>query len=417
MVVQKYGGKSVATPLLIKSVAAEVIGRRRAGKSVLVVMSAMGSTTDELIGLAHQISDDPWPRELDMLVSVGERISIALLSMAIRDQGLESISFTGSQSGIITTGEHTRARVVDVRPGRIINALQQGKIVIVAGFQGVSLSKEITTLGRGGSDLTAVVLAKALGARRCEIKKDVPGVMTADPRLVPTARLIRRLSAEHLLELSFAGASVLHFRAAQFVCRHNIPVVICSSIEDSSGTEIVPLGDSSSQKGQPASQPSSDMEAGSLVAVASVSPVCRVRVLLGQDSADVIAELLEVLSQKGIAVDMASMNEAGELRSLGFLIPQQDRRLLEEALAGLGLSNVDILCNLAKIGVVGYGFLSDPKTVARVQRALIRAKVRPLAVHLSALRASFLVRAEDEEAAVGAVHSLIEKDRSASSRS
>lgn len=403
VLVQKYGGKCVADPASIKSVAQRVVGARRAGDSVVVVMSAMGSTTDELIALAHQVSSAPSPRELDMLITVGERISMALLSMAIKDLGFDSISFTGSQSGIITTSDHNRARVVDVRPERIIRALDEGKIVIVAGFQGVSTQKEITTLGRGGSDLTAVVMAEALGATRCELRKDVPGIMSADPRSEPNARLIRTFSYDKLVELACAGASVIHGRAARFVRRKRMPVVVCSAVEDSCGTKICggqPMADNGLHE---------HAEVASLDAVVSSSPVCALEVCLpsAPQAEGLIPKFFDDLSSREIVLDMVSLSLAGDSGLLSFVVTQNELDQVEELLRGLDLSRVRAVQELSKVSVIGDGFLSDPKTVSQVQTALTRSGASVFWLKVSALSISLLVKRVHEATAVRAIHELI----------
>jgi len=408
ILVQKYGGRCVASPALIKQVAKKVIESRRAGYSVLVAMSAMGNKTDELIALAREVSDTPSPRELDMLITVGERISISLLSMAISDLGFDSISFTGSQSGIITTDHHNRARILDVRPERIIKSLSEGKIVIVAGFQGVSKQKEITTLGRGGSDLTAVVLAKALCAESCQLRKSVPGVMSADPDVVRGARLLDAISPEKLLELAWAGASVIHPRAAQFVRRNRLSVLICSGSSDGCGTRVG--SEHKMRKAGSLGRLHESPEAASLDAVASVSPDCSIRIEFPRDSEGLAPSLFEELSERGVTLDMISQACLDDVERLSFVVSESDLPAVEQALAGLGAANrprCDIVRGLAKIGVVGEGFLSDPAMLATIHRTLAKAGIVPLETAVSALRISALVLADDEKAAVRAIHELI----------
>ena len=408
VLVQKYGGQCVATPALIKQVARKVIEARRAGYSVLVVMSAMGNTTDDLISFAHQVSAQPSPRELDMLITVGERISISLLSMAISDLGFDSISFTGSQSGIITTDQHNRARVVDVRPGRIVDSLKQGKIVIVAGFQGVSQQKEITTLGRGGSDLTAVVLAKALGAERCELRKGVPGVMSADPQFVPDARLLEVLSAEKLLELSCGGASVVHRRAAQFICRNRLPVLICSGLTEGPGTRIV--SENEMKKEADSAAASERPEAASLDSVVSCGPVCSVTVGFTNAGAAQIASLFEALSRRDVTLDMVSDSSSRRKYRLRFVVSDEDLPAVEDSLRQGEFADAlkwDVVCDLAEVSIVGSGFLSEAAILGGIHRALAAAGVAVIGTAVSALRISLLVARENEQAAVSAIHELI----------
>ncbi|MBN2209278.1 MAG: aspartate kinase [Candidatus Coatesbacteria bacterium] len=409
VLVQKYGGKCVASPALIKQVAKKVIEARRDGHSVLVVMSAMGRKTDELIALAHEVSNRPSPRELDMLITVGERISISLLSMAISDLGFDSISFTGSQSGIITTSHHNSARIVDVRPERIIKSLNEGKIVIVAGFQGVSVQKEITTLGRGGSDLTAVVLAHALHAESCQLRKNVPGVMTADPSVIHGARLLDTMSPDKLLELACAGASVIHRRAARFVRRKGVSVLICSGTTDGCGTKVG--SEQRMNESGDVSHSDGGLEAPNLDAVASVSPVCSVKVSVDENAKDLVPSLFEALSDRGVMLDMISQVASGAVERVSFVVADGDLPEVKQSLARLEATRrpeCDVIGGLAKIGVVGDGFLSDPATLGSIRRALAKVGIAPLEMAVSALRVTFLVAASEEKPAVQAIHNLIQ---------
>jgi len=407
ILVQKYGGKCVATPALIKQVAQKVIEARRAGHSVLVVMSAMGHKTDELIELAREVSENPSPSELDMLITVGEGISISLLSMAISDLGFDSISFTGSQSGIITSDKHNRARIIAVRPERIVESLRQGKIVIVAGFQGVSKQKEITTLGRGGSDLTAVVLTKALNADVCELRKSVPGVMSADPDIVPDARLLDKIDPEKLLELACAGASVVHQRAAQFVRRHKLAVVVCSGASDGSGTMIESKDEMN--KVDDLAGVNECPEAASIDAVVSTSPVCGVHVEFPRGSRDTVIRVFEGMSGLGVSLDMVTHTRVKECQHLRFVVSEEDSPIVERVLTGVAADSSGSWFStpkLAKVGIVGDGFLSDPSIIARIHQALLEAGVAPLETTVSALRISLLVTGPKEEHAVRAIHRL-----------
>jgi len=239
LVVQKFGGTSVASPARLKAVARSIIERKRRGEQLCVVVSAMGDTTDDLIDLARQVTSKPDPREMDMLLSTGEQQAIALLAMAIKAEGEEAVSFTGAQVGIVTDARHTRARIVSVRTGRIRKALAQGRIAIVAGFQGESPGEEITTLGRGGSDLTAVALAAALKANVCEFYKDVKGIMTTDPRIVPEARVLPVITYDEMLEMASQGSQVLNARSVEYAKRFRVPIVVKSSFEETSGTLMV----------------------------------------------------------------------------------------------------------------------------------------------------------------------------------
>ncbi|MCD6326877.1 aspartate kinase [bacterium] len=408
IVVQKYGGSCVATPRLIKRVADRVIKSRRTGDDVLVVMSAMGDMTDDLIALAGKVSSAPCPRELDMLISVGERISMSLLSMAIHDLGFDSISLTGSQSGIITTCQHNRARIVDVRPDRIINSLSEGKIVIVAGFQGVSRQKEITTLGRGGSDLTAVALARALAATKCELVKSVRGVMSGDPEKVPDAQLLPTISADSLVELSTAGASVIDSRAARFVRRHGIPVVICSLDEDDSETVIV--SESVMRKNERSVEAEDSDEAATFTAVASRSPVVCIGAHFPAESHQSMQRVLTGLCSAGIAVYMVNLAATGGSQNVDFVVSDDDLQSVEamlEVLASTSGLKWTATRNLAMIGFIGDGYLLDMGPVCAARAAFSDAAIDALRMHASAFRISVLVQGEDEERALLAAHNLV----------
>ena len=322
LVVQKFGGTSVEGPERLKAVARRLVAAREAGNDVVGVLSAMGDATDELVDVAHQISPAPHPRELDMLLSVGERISCALAAMAIHDLGHTAISLTGSQAGVVTDTEHTRAKVLEIRPGRIRAALEQGAIVLVAGFQGVSTAHEVTTLGRGGSDATAVALAAALGADTCEIYTDVEGVFTADPRVVPQARKLHAVSYEEMLELSASGAKVLMLRSIEFARNHGVRIHVRSSLSGDEGTWVV---------GQ-----EELMEQPIISGIAHDTSEAEVTILGVPDRPGIAARVFRTLADVGVNVDMIVQNVSAEGHTdISFTLPKADMRRAEEVLTPL----------------------------------------------------------------------------------
>ncbi|MDR0417153.1 MAG: aspartate kinase, partial [Propionibacteriaceae bacterium] len=315
-VVQKFGGSSVADAASIKRVAQRVVATQRSGCEVVVVISAMGDTTDELLDLAKQVSAEPPARELDMLLTAGERMSAALLAMAIFDAGASARSYTGSQAGVITTAAHGNARIIDITPGRIEQGLAAGDIVIVAGFQGVAQdTKDVTTLGRGASDTTAVALAAALGAEHCEIYTDVDGVFTADPRLVPTARQIPRLSYEEMLEMAAGGAKILHLRCVEYARRELVPIHVRSSFSDKPGTWVTSL-----DRGV-------NMEAALISGVVSDLSEAKVTVVGVPDQVGKAACVFSVIAEAGINIDMIVQNASvsDDTTAISFTLPDADR--------------------------------------------------------------------------------------------
>jgi aspartate kinase len=401
LVVQKYGGSSVADAASIRRVARRIVDTYQAGSQVAVVVSAMGDTTDELIDLARQVSPAPPARELDMLLTAGERMSMALLAMAISDLGLEARSFTGSQAGVITDSAHGRARIIDVTPGRIQAALADGAIPIVAGFQGVSQdTKDITTLGRGGSDTTAVALAAALNAEVCEIYTDVDGIFTSDPRMVPTARLIPRITYEEMLELAASGAKVLHLRCVEYARRFDLPIHVRSSFATKEGTWVV--SDTRNED---------DVEQPIISGVTHDLNDAKVTVVGVPDRPGEAAAIFGTLADAGINLDMIVQNVSVEVTGLTdvtFTCPRGDG---ERALASLrssqdtiGFADLRYDDAIAKVSLIGAGMRSHPGVSATFFRALAEAGVNVEMISTSEIRISVVTRESQVSTAVNAVH-------------
>lgn len=394
LVVQKFGGTSLADADRIRHVAERVTENHTAGNRVVVVVSAMGETTDELIGLAGNVSERAHPREMDMLLTAGERISMALVAMAIEDYGVPAVSFTGSQAGILTTSVHGKAEIVDITPFRVRDALDEGKVVIVAGFQGVSPdSKDVTTLGRGGSDATAVALAAALGANVCEIYTDVDGIFTADPRLVAAARKLDEISYEEMLEYAGAGAGVLMPRSVEYALRHDIPIHVRSSFHDGVGTWVK----------------EETMEEPAVRGVAHDDAETKLTIHGVPDRPGVAAALFEEIAAAGVNVDMIIQNVSIDgFGDISFTVPAEAadaaRKAAEGAAQAVGASSVDVDDDLAKISVVGAGMKTETGIAARVFRILSDAGINIEMISTSAIRVSCLVRAADAENAVRALH-------------
>jgi aspartate kinase len=395
LVVQKFGGTSVAGPERLKAVARRLVAAREAGNDVVGVLSAMGEATDELIELAHEVSPLPEPRELDMLLSVGERISCALAAMAINDLGHRAISLTGSQAGIVTDTEHGRAKIIDVRAGRIRDALDEGAIVLVAGFQGVSSTFDVTTLGRGGSDATAVALAAALAADACEIFTDVEGVFTADPRLVPDARKLQALSYEEMLELSASGAKVLMLRSVEFARNHGVRVHVRSSFSEADGTWIV--GEEER------------MEQPVISGIAHDTSESEVTILGVPDRPGIAARVFRTLADAGVNVDMIVQNISEEGHTdISFTLPKADLQraesFLEPLAAEIGARGLAHDPDIAKIAIVGAGMRTHPGVAADMFDALAEAGINIGMISTSPIRIACVVPAADVERAVRAVH-------------
>ncbi len=394
-IVQKYGGTSVAGPEEIKRVARRIVRAAEEGKSVCVVVSAMGDTTDRMIELAREVSPDPHPRELDMLLTSGERISISLVSMAINDLGHEAVSFTGSQAGILTDTRHGKAKIVEVRTGRVEEALAEGKVAIVAGFQGVSTSRDVTTLGRGGSDTTAVALAAALQADVCEIYTDVDGVYSADPRIVTGARKLAQVSYEEMLELAASGARVLALRSVEYARNHGVRIHVRSSFNDSEGTWVIREEDM--------------LEQAIISGVAHDKSEAKVTIRAVPDRPGVAGRMFRPLADAGINIDTIVQNVSAEGHTdISFTLPEADLARAEPVLARLA-AEVDAegyVCDpdIAKISVVGAGMRSNPGVAADIFEALADAGINIEIISTSPIRVSCVVRASEAERAVRIVH-------------
>jgi aspartate kinase len=394
LVVQKYGGTSVADPTRIKAVADHIVATRQAGSEVLVVVSAMGSTTDDLERLASEVSATPSARELDMLLTAGERISIALLCMAIIDRGEHAVSFTGSQAGILTDTSHGRAKIVEVRAERLREALASGAIAVVAGFQGVSTASDITTLGRGGSDTTAVALAAALDADVCEIYTDVAGVYTADPRLVPQARRLGRVSYEEMLDLAATGGRVLALRSVEFARNHHVPVHVRSSFTWEAGTW---LGEEDS------------MEQAIISGVTHDVSEAKVTITRVPDRPGIAAKLFRTLADESVNVDMIVQNvsSAGQT-DISFTVPREDltraAKVMDTIVDDLEAAGVTHDADIGRVSLVGAGMKTHPGVAAEMFEVLAREGINIEMISTSSIRISCVVAAGDVERAVIALH-------------
>ena len=395
LIVQKYGGSSVANPQRIQYVAQRVVAAKRAGANVVVVVSALGDTTDELLQLASQITLTPSERELDMLMATGEQVSVALLAMAIHALGEDAVSFTGAQVGILTDGTHTKARVVDINTRRMERELRRSRIVIVAGFQGVNLKQDITTLGRGGSDLTAVAMAKALRADACEIFTDVEGVYTADPRVVPRARKLPALSYDEMLELASLGAQVMQARAIFVAKRFDIPIHVRSSFTMREGTMITKT-----------------VRAMEDIVVSGVSlqkDEAKVTVRDVPDKPGMAAELFRQLAGKGINVDMIVQNVSREgATDLSFTVVKADLpgtlRVTRAVSQRIGAGEVTTDEGVAKLSIVGIGMRSHSGIAAKMFEAMARERINIEMISTSEIKISCVIRRQQAERAVRAVH-------------
>jgi aspartate kinase len=392
---QKYGGSSVADAPRIRHVADRVVATRQAGHDVVVVVSAMGDTTDDLVALANRVSSNPPPRELDMLLTAGERISMALLAMAIAERGVTAKSFTGSQAGIITDTLHGKARILDVRAGRISEALSQGHVVIVAGFQGVSTDRDVTTLGRGGSDTTAVALAAALGAWSCEIYTDVDGVYTADPRLVPEARKLHVVSYEEMLEMAACGARVLMLRCVEYARRYGIKVHVRSSFTEADGTWV--------------REEDERMEKAIISGVPHDTSEAKVTIVRVPDRPGIAANIMRGVAEHGVNVDMIVQNVShGGATDISFTVPKADLAgamvVLEKLASEVGAAEVVADSDIAKVSLVGAGMKSSPGVAAAMFEALADAGVNIEMISTSTIRISCVIRSTDVATAVRAIH-------------
>jgi aspartate kinase len=406
LVVQKYGGSSVADAAGIKRVAQRIVAARKAGNRVVVVVSAMGDTTDELRDLANQVSPAPPGRELDMLLTAGERISMALLAMAIANLGLEGRSFTGSQAGVITDSAHGKARIIDITPGRIAAALDDGAIPIVAGFQGVSqTTKDITTLGRGASDTTAVALAAALGADYCEIFTDVDGIFTADPRIVPSAQRIPQISYEEMLEMAACGAKVLMLRCVEYARRYRIPIHVRSSFSNREGTWVTDADLASEVRKGDA------MEQAIISGVAQDRGEAKITVVGVPDKVGEAARLFRAIADVGINIDMIVQNVSAAATGrtdISFTLPREDGHAAMTRLGQLqdevGFDSLLYDDRIGKVSVIGAGMRSHPGVSATFFGALAEAGVNIEMISTSEIRISVVVDENDVEQAVAAAH-------------
>jgi aspartate kinase len=400
LVVQKYGGSSVDSAERIKKVAERIVETRKEGHDVVVVVSAMGDTSDELLDLAKQVCPEPQQRELDMLLTAGERISNALVAMAVHALGVNARSFTGSQAGVITTATHGRARIIDVTPSRVREALDQGAVALVAGFQGVAQdTKDVTTLGRGGSDVTAVALAAALGAEVCEIYTDVDGVYSADPRIVPNARKLDTITYEEMQEMAACGARVLMLRCVEYARRNRIPVHVRSSFTRNPGTIVS------------GSVEDLTVEQALLTGVAHDRSEAKITVTGVPDKIGKAAQIFRVIADAELNIDMVLQNishvDTGRT-DITFTLPKLDApvavKALRAAQAQIGFQ--DVLCddNVGKVSLIGAGMRSHPGVTARFCEALAQAGINIETINTSEIRISVLVRAEQLDEAVRAIH-------------
>jgi aspartate kinase len=398
LVVMKFGGTSVGDTEKLKRVAERLVAAREAGAKVVGVLSAMGQTTDELIRLAHEVSATPHPREYDMLVSTGERISNALCAMAIHDLGHEAVSFTGSQAGIVTDGSHTRAKIVEVRARRIHEALAEDRIVLVAGFQGISTSThDVTTLGRGGSDTTAVALAAALGADACEIFTDVPGVFTADPRIVPDALKLDAVTYEEMLEMSASGAKVMALRSIEVARSYGVKLRVRSTFVDGEGTWI-------------GEEDEALLEKAIISGVTHDTSEAKIVIVDVPDHPGVAARVFRALADASVNVDMIVQNVSEHgTTSITFTVPKSDVAIadpiLEQLAREIGARRVERDADIGKISLIGAGMKTHPGVAADMFDALAEANINIEIISTSSIRISCVVRAHDVERAVQAVHS------------
>jgi len=408
IIVQKYGGTSVADAERVNSVADRICAAREGGYDVVVVVSAMGDMTDDLTAMAYDLTPTPEPRELDMLLTAGERITMSLLAIAINAKGPRAASYTGSQAGIITDTQHGRAKIVDVRPGRILEALSAGNVVIVAGFQGVSTTADVTTLGRGGSDTTGVALAAALGAEFCEIYTDVEGVFTADPRIEPTARKLVSVSYEEMLELAASGAKVLQLRSVEYARRNDVKIHVRSSFTDEPGTWVIE-GDER-------------MEQALISGVALDVDEAKVTLEEVPDRPGVAAAIFKAVAAEAINVDMIVQNVSHEGKTdLSFTVPRADIGRLETLMGSVvnevGAFRYNADDDIAKVSLVGAGMKSHPGVAADMFDALASERINIEMISTSSIRISCVVRREDAERAVRAVHARFGLGDGASSAS
>jgi aspartate kinase len=401
LIVQKYGGTSVADPDRIRAVAEHVAFTKRHGNDVVLVVSAMGKTTDNLIKLANDVSRTQPGREMDMLLTTGERISMAVVSMALADLGIEAMSFTGSQVGIITDTVHTKAKILEVKGDRVRAALAEGKVCVVAGFQGISTDKEITTLGRGGSDTTAVALAAALNADSCEIYTDVTGVFTADPRIVPQARKLAHVNFDEMLEMAGAGSKVLALRSVEFARNHNVPIHVRSSYTWEQGTWVT------------SKEPS--MEDPIISGVVTDTSEAKFTIVAVPDRPGISAAVFERLAAANVNVDMIVQNTGHDgATDLSFTLPKADiataSTIVEQLANEIGAKGVNHDVDIAKISLVGAGMKTSPGIAAKMFRTVADEGINIEMISTSTIRISIVTKAEHLEAAARALHTAFGLD-------
>jgi len=405
LIVQKYGGTSVADPERMRNVARHIAATKAQDNQLVIVVSAMGKATDNLLDLARQVSSAPTGREMDMLLTTGERISMSLLCMALQDLGVDAMSFTGSQVGIITDTVHGRAKILEIKGDRVREALSEGKVAVVAGFQGVSTEKEITTLGRGGSDTTAVALAAALKADVCEIYTDVTGVFTADPRIVPQARKLKHLEFDEMLEMAGAGSKVLALRSVEFARNHNVPIHVRSSFTWEQGTWVT----GEVRKGE------QNMEEPIISGVVHDASDAKITVLGVPDQPGVSAALFEPLAGANVNVDMIVQNTStAGTTDISFTLPKTDvanaQPIVERIAKQVGATGVTQDTNIAKISLVGAGMKSSPGIAAKMFRVLADNNVNIEMISTSTIRISVVVAAPMLEKAIRSLHTAFDLD-------
>lgn len=404
LIVQKYGGTSVGNPDRIKNVARRVVRTKEEGHDVVVVLSAMSGETDKLINLANQVSENPDPREMDMLVSTGERVTIALLAMAIHSLGHKAQSFTGRQAGIISDSVHTKARIEKITGERLKHALKEGKIAVVAGFQGITEQDDVSTLGRGGSDLSAVAVAAALKADVCDIYTDVDGVYTTDPNMVPQARKLDKISYDEMLELASLGAKVLQTRSVEFAKKYNVPVRVLSSFNDNPGTLVT--------------REDSDMEKVVVSGVAYDKNQVKVTVQGVPDKPGVAAKIFNTISDNNVVVDMIIQNIGeGGLTDMSFTVPKTDSKkildVMKKVVAEIGAKNVNVKEDIAKISIVGVGMRSHSGVAAKMFSAMAKEGINIMMISTSEIKISCVIEAKYTELAVRVLHDAFEMDKAA----
>ncbi len=394
--VQKYGGSSVADADCIKAVARRILRTRQAGHEVVVVVSAMGDATDELIALAKHVTANPDAREMDMLLATGEQVSVALLAMALHELGAKAVSMTGPQAGILAEPFHRKAKILDVRPRRIVDAVKEGNIVIVAGFQGLNACEDIVTLGRGGSDMTAVALAWALNADRCQFYKDVTGVFTADPRVVPDARKLDEISYDEMLELASMGAEVLQSRSVEFAKNHGVRLEVLSSFEDKPGTLV--------------KEEAGAMEDIVVRGVAADKKQAKVTILKVPDRPGIAAGIFKALARANINVDMIVLNVSrqGQLADISFTVPiadiEQSLKVVESVVPSVSSSGVTHDEDIAKVSIVGLGMRSHSGIAARMFSTLAENGIDIHMISTSEIKISVVIPKAQSDSAVRLLH-------------